>query len=108
MIRTRSAMAILLLFLTGCSSSLQFESRAYSLQHRATEEPLIAAVLHDEIARDPERMATAIEARGGTLKMIEITSDNTAIVRTTPHGHAAIRKALGDAHRQAARAAGGT
>jgi len=104
-----SALFAAALVLNGCSSTPQLQTRSYQLQRPATEEALIKSALDDEFARvKPEDMGAVVEKNGGTVKALQITPDNTAIVRTTPRTHAAIRKALAESRKDSAAAPAGT
>ena len=99
-----SALLAAALALNGCSSTPRLETRSYQLQRRATEEPLIKGVLNDELAD----IGKAVERQGGRVEALEITPDDTAIVRATPRAHDAIRKALAQSRKDAAAAGAGT
>ena len=52
-------------------------------------------VIEDEIARvGMDKYQNIVTEAGGKYSPVETTDENTVIVRTTSHAHAAIRKAL--------------
>lgn len=97
MVRTAYAIAISSLFCVfmGCNSGPSIETHSYKLHRRSTEEPIIQAILADQQSKySKSAFAETVSEYGGTLKVIEVTPDGVAIVRTTPKGHAAIEREL--------------
>ncbi|CAN5172869.1 hypothetical protein BH11PLA2_BH11PLA2_48890 [soil metagenome] len=93
----RPQLGLLINLCFGCATVSPIETRTYALHRRTTEEPLIAAVVNDELEKaDENLLSAAVKDASGQLMNFEITPDNVAIVRTTSRGHDAIRKALKD------------
>ncbi len=90
-----------ILSFAGCASTPAITTHSYALVNPATEEALIKRiVIENEIARmGKDKFQDIITEHGGKFTPFEITDENTAIVRTTSHGHAAIRKALDESRK---------
>jgi len=87
--------------LAGCASTPAITTRSYALVNPETETALIKSiVIEDEIARiGTDKYQAIVREAGGTFRPFEGTDENTVIVRTTSHGHSAIRKALDESRR---------
>jgi len=101
----RCIFCTLLLFVilsfAGCASTPAITARSYALVNPETEKALInKIVIEDEIARvGIDKYQNIIKEAGGTYSPVETTDENTVIVRTTSHAHAAIRKALDESRK---------
>ena len=103
MLRSLLMIAVLMtvFYSAGCAAHPKLETRSYLLQQRKTEESLIKSVLDDQFARiGPDKLVATVNSYSGTMEVLNITQDNVAVVRTTPQGHAAIRKALEELRKQ--------
>ncbi len=87
--------------LAGCASTPAITTRSYALVNPETETALIKSiVIEDEIARiGTDKYQAIVREAGGTYRPFETTDENTVIVRTTSHGHSAIRNALIESRR---------
>ena len=85
-----------ILSMSGCSTTPAVTTQSYALVLPETERVLIESiVVEDEIARmGIEKYQRIVAESGGKYKPVQTTEENTVIVRTTSHAHAAIRKAL--------------
>ena len=91
-----TSLLFVVLSFAGCASTPAITTRSYALVNPETEEALISKiVIEDEIARvGIDKYQSIVRETGGKYRPVEATGENTVIVRTTSHAHAAIRKAL--------------
>ena len=90
-----------ILSLAGCASTPAITTHSYALVNPATEKALISSItIEDEIARmGIDKYQDIVMGAGEKYHPFEATDENTVIVRTTSHGHAAIRKALAESRK---------
>ena len=90
-----------ILSFSGCTSTSAITTRSYALVNPETERALInKIVIEDEIARmGKAKFHRIVMEAGGKYSPVETTDENTVIVRTTSHAHAAIRKALDESRK---------
>ena len=96
-----TSLLFVILSFAGCASTPRTTTHSYALVNPETETALISKiVIEDEIARiGNDKYQAIIREAGGTFRPFETTDENTVIVRTTSHGHAAIRNALIESRR---------
>ncbi len=90
-----------ILSFSGCASTPRITTHSYALVNPATEKALIESIVtEDEIARmGKDKFQRIVTEAGGKYTPFETTDENTVIVRTTSHAHAAIRKALDESRK---------
>ena len=96
-----TSLLFVVLSFAGCASTPAITTRSYALVNPETEKALInKIVIEDEIARvGIDKYQNIVREAGGKYRPVETTEENTVIVRTTSHGHAAIRRALDESRK---------
>ncbi len=96
-----TSLLFIVVSLAGCASTPAITTRSYALVNPETERALInKIVIEDEIARvGIDNYQSIVTEAGGKYSPAETTDENTVIVRTTSHSHAAIRKALDESRK---------
>lgn len=87
-----------LIAVAGCQSTPTIQTRSYVMRDPVVEEQLMKTIAGDEFSRlGVEKTKRVLDRYGQPFETVQL-KDDTAIVRTTSHGHREITNALREFH----------